>query len=159
MTQFVFKNEGKMSLKNLHISCNHPDVFSLDTQLTPEEISFKDSTYEMLDGGSARHSPITQLASTRMNKPVQVLLDNDQLPPNAEISVPVWIHGIATPGVHELDFLFYYEPLDRTPGVQYRVLHQTVRIQTLATLNVSASVRTSSSRFFRKEIDNKQTDR
>ncbi len=148
MTQFVFKNEGKMALKNLYIHCNHPQNSCIDTQSTNEDINTKESIYEMLDKGNLWHSSVDNLACSDLETPLKVPLPNGLLLPGDEISVPVWIHGIATPGVHELDYLFYYEPAESTASVPYRVLHQTVRIQTLVTLNLSACVRRSSSSFF-----------
>eukprot|EP00794_Sanderia_malayensis_P018865 gene18865-20765_t len=156
MTQFVFKNEGKMALKNLHIYCNHPENSCIDKQSTTEDINSKESIYELVDKESVRHSLFDNTCDVDLESPLNVPLRNGLLLPGEEISVPVWIHGIATPGVHELDYLFYYEPEKPTSAVPYRVLHQTVRLQTLATLNLSACVRKSSSELFptMDEVDN-----
>ncbi len=159
MTQFVFKNDGKVGLKNLHIYCNHPQSLSIDTQSTTDDINSKDSIYEMLDGGRVHHSHIKNISCQDNERPVKVPLKNEVLLPGEEISVPVWIHGITSPGVHELDFIFYYESVESRTDVPYRVLHQTVRIQTLATLSLSACVKKSSSSFFSPNEDDQNFER
>ena len=159
MTQFVFKNTGKTAMKNLYISCNRPECFSLDTQSFYESLNSKDTIYAMVDGGNVQHSSADRLLQKNDNEVVKVPLENGVLLPNAEISVPVWIHGIAIPGVHELDYLFYYEPVNKIPEIHYRVMHQTVRIQTLATLNLSAGIRKSSAGFFKSKIGDRTSAR
>lgn len=159
MTQFIFKNTGKTAMKNLYISCNRPECFSLDTQSFFEDLNSKDTIYEMLDGGNVQHSSADKLLQKNNNEIVKVPLENGVLLPNAEISIPVWIHGISIPGVHELDYLFYYEPVNKIPEIHYRVMHQTVRIQTLATLNLSAGVRRSSAGFFKSKMGDGTSER
>eukprot|EP00795_Rhopilema_esculentum_P001366 gene1366-15771_t len=149
LTQFVFKNSGKTPLKNLYISCNKPESFSVDMQLMSEDLKSKDNIYKTVDGNSMKHSAAEILSPGTAEQVIKVPLEDEVLLPNAEIIVPVWIHGTSTPGVHELDFLFYYEPVNPVPGVPYRVTQQTIRLQTLATLNLSAAVKKSSASFFK----------
>ena len=158
MTQFVFKNSGKTALKSLHISCNRPECFSLDGQSFDGDTYSKDAIYEMIDGGSTHHSTAENLSPESVREIVKVPLENGLLQPNAEISVPVWIHGMSTPGVHELDFLFYYEPLNHVRDIPYRVMHQTVRLQTLSTLNLSAGKRQTSTDFFKVYNEETKTE-
>lgn len=158
MTQFVFKNSGKTALKNLHISCNKPECFSLDDQSFSGDPYSKEAIYEMIDGSTIMHSSADIFSPDSVREVVKVPLENDLLPPNAEISVPIWIHGTSTAGVHELDFLFYYEPINQLPDVPYRVMHQTVRLQTLSTLNLSAGLRRTSADFFNIENEDSKSD-
>lgn len=153
MTQFVFKNSGKTALRNLYISCSKPECFSLDGQTINGDAYLKEAIYEMIDGGSMLHSTADISSPDSLQEVVKVPLESDLLQPNAEISVPIWIHGTSHPGVHELDFLFYYEPLNPLPCVPYRVMHQTVRLQTLATLSLSAGVRITSTDCFKADDD------
>ena len=154
LTQFVFKNTGRTALKNLYISCNRPECFSLDCQSFDGDSYLKDAIYEMFDGKSIHHSCADIVAPNFLRGVVKVPLENDLLQPNVEISIPIWIHGIPTAGVHELDFLFYYEPSNHVPHIPYRVMHQTVRLQTLSTLDLFGKLRQTSADHFHEENRN-----
>ena len=153
LTQFVFRNIGRTALKNLYISCNRPECFSLDGQMSNSDMIPKDAIYETFDGGPIHHSVADIPAPDSQQRTVKVPLEYDLLQPNAEISVPIWIHGISTSGVHELDFLFYYEPQNHVPDIPYRVLYQTVRLQTLSTLELFVRLRQSSTDHFKEESE------
>lgn len=151
LTHFLFKNTGRTALRNLYISCNRPECFSLDVRPFDGDTYSKDAIYELFDGGSIHHSYADIPAPDSLREVVKVPLENDLLQPNAEISVPIWIHGIPISGVHELDFLFYYEPSNHVPDVPYRVMHQTVRLQTLSTLELFARSCQTSADHFKEE--------
>jgi len=157
LTQFVFRNIGRTALKNLYISCNRPECFSLDGQMSDSDMIPKDAIYETFDGGPIHHSVADIPAPDSQQRTVKVPLEYDLLQPNAEISVPIWIHGISTSGVHELDFLFYYEPQNHVPDIPYRVLYQTVRLQTLSTLELFVRLRQSSTDHFKEESEDTRT--
>ena len=43
---------------------------------------------------------------------IRIPLPNGQLSPRDSVTVPMWIHGGAEPGVQEMDFLFCYQPVE-----------------------------------------------
>ena len=159
MTQFVFKNIGQMSIKNIHATCNRSECLSFGFTSSENDNESKDQIYETSVDLKQKHEAIDGSMLSKLNPSgvMKVPLPEDTLFPGAEVFIPVWIHGINQPGVHELDFLFYYEPVETVHKLPYRVVHQTVRIQTLSTMNVTATMRKGQSLPSYQECDDAET--
>lgn len=67
------------------------------------------------------------------------------LMPGASVQLPMWLHGPDEEGVHEINFLFYYESLKKQPKIRHRILRHTAVVCTSRSLNVRASVCRSNS--------------
>ena len=59
---------------------------------------------------SAMESSICDTNSS--NSVVNIPVPNAVLKPGEVVSVPLWLRGNDIGGVHEVDFLFYYEPVN-----------------------------------------------
>ena len=130
---FTLKNTGQETMKNVYLVCSCPRSFAFKSQCTNEK-----SRYNVKD------DLITVEDMNREFKGiVKVPLSDNKLLPGDEVTMEVSVYGALTPGVHEIYFLFYYEPLELVKNVPYRLIQQMVCIQTLSTLNVSTSVQKS----------------
>lgn len=130
---FTFKNIGGVSFKNLYIMCSYPQAFSF------EGTSVKwDYAKDMND------TPIIKLdANTVPRDIVKIPLSNEMLCPDKMLTVPVSVYGLPIAGVHEIYFLFYYEPCEEIQNVPYRLVQQMIRVQTLSTMSIMTSAQPS----------------
>lgn len=129
---FTFKNTGQEAMKNVYLVCSCPRSFAFKS--TTEEKSrynIKDNLITIED------------INREFKGIVKVPLTDNKLLPGDEVTTEVSVHGARSPGVHEIDFLFYYEPFDSVKNVPYRLIQQMVCIQTLSTLNISTSIQKS----------------
>ncbi|XP_070190978.1 trafficking protein particle complex subunit 8-like isoform X2 [Littorina saxatilis] len=60
------------------------------------------------------------------------------LHPGQSVSLPVWLRGNDIGGVHEVDVLFYYEPVAPRTPVKHRVLRHRAVVNTVESLSVRA---------------------
>jgi len=125
---FTFKNIGKIGLKNLYVTCNIPECFAFGK---------RDSQLSTLDENILKNSNCIS------EKNVCIDLDDGILQPKSEITLPVWIYGLEKCGIHEIYFLFYYEPVEQIKKAPYRLLQQMVRLQTLSTLSLKLEERSN----------------
>lgn len=129
---FTFKNRGQDAMKNVYLVCSCPRSFAFKS-CTGEK-----SRYQLKD------NLITiEDINREFEGIVKVPLTDNKLLPGDEVKMEVSVHGALTPGVHEIDFLFYYEPFESVKNVPYRLIQQMVCIQTLSTLSISTSIQKS----------------
>ena len=144
---FHFKNIGQICMKNLHVICSQPNYFSYGKQINNnnDKVNMLNSSninynLEACENGK-QAVRINSKSPLCNNDVIRIPLDDDRLMPNAEIMLPVYVYGVQTPGVHEINFIFYYEPEEIIKEVPYRLVQQMIRIQTLSSLTMSVSTR------------------
>uniref|UniRef100_A0A8D0GHK1 Trafficking protein particle complex subunit 8 n=1 Tax=Sphenodon punctatus TaxID=8508 RepID=A0A8D0GHK1_SPHPU len=71
---------------------------------------------------------------------IDVPLPDSVLLPGASVQLPMWLRGPDEEGVHEINFLFYYESIKKHSKMCHRVLRHTAVICTSRSLNVRATV-------------------
>uniref|UniRef100_A0A8C2PJP6 Trafficking protein particle complex 8 n=1 Tax=Capra hircus TaxID=9925 RepID=A0A8C2PJP6_CAPHI len=76
---------------------------------------------------------------------ISVPLPDTVLLPGASVQLPMWLRGPDAEGVHEINFLFYYESVKKQPKIRHRILRHTAVICTSRSLNVRATVCRSNS--------------
>lgn len=76
---------------------------------------------------------------------IPVPLPDSVLLPGASVQLPMWLRGPDEEGVHEINFLFYYESVKKQPKKRHRILRHTAVICTSRSLNVRATVCRSNS--------------
>ena len=142
---FTFKNTGQLPMKNVYLTCSCPRMFAFKFGIGKHNNSSSNnneklSTYIVKDNLMTVNEEI-------LNKDykgiVKVPLADDKLLPGDEVTMEVSVYGALGCGVHEIYFLFYYEPFEEVKNVPYRLLQQMVCIQTLSTLNISTSLQKS----------------
>lgn len=131
---FTFKNIGSVPLKSVHLVCSCPQAFSFDGEAI---------TWDYVATDNPEEKVLKIMNNTSNCDILKLPLNEDVLCPGEVLTIPVSVYGLTTPGVHELYFLFYYEPAESISKVKYRLVQQMIRMQTLSTMTVNTSVQPS----------------
>ncbi|XP_074843342.1 trafficking protein particle complex subunit 8 isoform X7 [Carettochelys insculpta] len=154
-----FVNVSKCPLTALKVVSKHPEFFTFGgntAALTPLSPSASEncSAYKTVVTDST--SVCTALMSSASSvdfgvgtgsqpEVIHVPLPDSVLLPGASVQLPMWLHGPDEEGVHEINFLFYYESIKKHSKMCHRVLRHTAVICTSRSLNVRATVCRSNS--------------
>ncbi|XP_021120775.1 trafficking protein particle complex subunit 8 isoform X5 [Heterocephalus glaber] len=154
-----FANVSKCPLTGLKVVSKRPEFFTFGGNtavLTPLSPSASEncSAYKTVVTDSA--SVCTALVSSASSvgfgigigcqpEVIPVPLPDTVLLPGTSVQLPMWLRGPDEEGVHEINFLFYYESVKKQPKIQHRILRHTAVICTSRSLNVKATVCRSNS--------------
>ncbi|ERE83769.1 trafficking protein particle complex subunit 8-like protein [Cricetulus griseus] len=154
-----FVNVSKCPLTGLKVVSKRPEFFTFGVNtaaLTPLSPSTSEncSAYKTVVTGSP--STGTALVSSASSvdfgtstgqqlEAIPVPLPDSVLLPGASVQLPMWLRGPDEEGVHEINFLFYYESVKKQPKRRHRILRHTAVICTSRSLNVRATVCRSNS--------------
>lgn len=113
-------NAGRSSLQSLRVTSSHPRFFTFGRNSDLPKYPY---IYQMR--GSQCSSISATLTSTVPGKDeflvlpdvLDIPLPNDVLKPGETVSLPMWVRGNDIGGIHEVDFLFYYEPVKHPSNV------------------------------------------
>ncbi|XP_064409705.1 trafficking protein particle complex subunit 8 isoform X2 [Latimeria chalumnae] len=153
-TYVEFMNVSKCPLTGLKVVSKHPEFFTFGsstaalTPLTPtasENCSaYKTVVTESTSACSALTSSVSPVdfGVDSENPPgvIDIPLPDSVLLPGGSIQLPMWLRGPDEEGVHEINFLFYYESNEKHSQMRHRVLRHTAVICTSRSLNVRATV-------------------
>uniref|UniRef100_A0A8C7SYK2 Trafficking protein particle complex 8 n=1 Tax=Oncorhynchus mykiss TaxID=8022 RepID=A0A8C7SYK2_ONCMY len=157
-----FCNVSHVPLCGLRVASTHPDFFtfgssSLATPLTPlSPTSFENcSAYKTLatppgaTPGSVTAVTLVSAADfgsggggvfgTGGKRVAEIPLGEGTLTPGESTQLPLWLRGPDQEGVHEINFLFYYEGAEKGGKISHRVLRHTVFICASRSLSVRAT--------------------
>ncbi|XP_055800032.1 trafficking protein particle complex subunit 8 isoform X2 [Salvelinus fontinalis] len=156
-----FCNVSHVPLCGLRVASTHPDFFtfgssSLATPLTPlSPTSFENcSAYKTLatppgaTPGSVTAVTLVSAADfgsgggvfgTGSKRVAEIPLGEGTLTPGESTQLPLWLRGPDQEGVHEINFLFYYESAEKGGKISHRVLRHTVFICASRSLSVRAT--------------------
>ncbi|KAG9348071.1 hypothetical protein JZ751_004096 [Albula glossodonta] len=156
-----FVNVSKVPLTGLRVVSKHPEFFTFGSQTAPvtplsPTASENCSAYKTVVTGSASADG-DQPCSTSLVSPadfgagrdgqcpgvVDIPLPDSVLQPGCSIQLPMWLRGPDREGVHEINYLFYYESMEKTSKLSHRVLRHTAIICASRSLSVRATVRRS----------------
>nr|XP_042710800.1 trafficking protein particle complex subunit 8 isoform X10 [Chrysemys picta bellii] len=149
-----FVNVSKCPLTALKVVSKHPEFFTFGgntavlTPLSPSasencsayKTVVTDSTSVCTGLMSSASSVNFGLGTGSQPEVIHVPLPDSVLLPGASIQLPMWLHGPDEEGVHEINFLFYYESIKKHSKMCHRVLRHTAVICTSRSLNVRATV-------------------
>ncbi|XP_029778813.1 trafficking protein particle complex subunit 8 isoform X4 [Suricata suricatta] len=154
-----FVNVSKSPLTGLKVVSKRPEFFTFGGNtavLTPLSPSASEncSAYKTVVTDSA--AVCTALVSSASSvdfgigigsqpEVIPVPLPDTVLLPGASVQLPMWLRGPDEEGVHEINFLFYYESVKKQPKIRHRILRHTAVICTSRSLNVRATVCRSNS--------------
>ncbi|XP_005372804.1 PREDICTED: trafficking protein particle complex subunit 8 isoform X2 [Chinchilla lanigera] len=149
-----FANVSSCPLTGLKVVSKRPEFFTFGgntAALTPLSPSASEncSAYKTVVTDSA--SVCTALTSSASSvdfgigigsqpEVIPVPLPDTVLLPGASVQLPMWLRGPDEEGVHEINFLFYYESVKKQPKIRHRILRHTAVICTSRSLNVKATV-------------------
>ncbi|CAB1332152.1 unnamed protein product [Coregonus sp. 'balchen'] len=163
-----FCNVSRVTLCGLRVASTHPDFFtfgstSLATPLTPlSPTSFENcSAYKTLatppgatpgsvaavtlvsagdfGSGTGLGGGGVSGAGTGGKWVAEIPLGEGTLKPGESTQLPLWLRGPDQEGVHEINFLFYYESAEKGGKISHRVLRHTVFICVSRSLSVRAT--------------------
>ncbi|XP_012581389.1 PREDICTED: trafficking protein particle complex subunit 8 isoform X3 [Condylura cristata] len=154
-----FVNVSKCPLTGLKVVSKHPEFFTFGGNtavLTPLSPSTSEncSAYKTVvtDSTSVCTALISSASSVDFGtgigsqpEVIPVPLPDTVLLPGASVQLPMWLRGPDEEGVHEINFLFYYESIKKQPKIRHRILRHTAVICTSRSLNVRATVCRSNS--------------
>ncbi|KAF4803267.1 Trafficking protein particle complex subunit 8 [Turdus rufiventris] len=149
-----FVNVSKCPLTALKVVSKHPEFFTFGGNtavLTPLSPSASEncSAYKTVvtDPTSVRTALLSSASSADFGvgtggspEVIQVPLPDAVLLPGASVQLPMWLRGPDEEGVHEINFLFYYESIKKHSKMCHRVLRHTAVICTSRSLHVRATV-------------------
>ncbi|OXB81697.1 UNVERIFIED_CONTAM: hypothetical protein H355_008946 [Colinus virginianus] len=148
-----FVNVSKCPLTALKVVSKHPDFFTFGANtavLTPLSPSASEncSAYKTVvtDPTSVRTALLSSASSVDFGvgtggqpEVIHVPLPDSILLPGASVQLPMWLRGPDEEGVHEINFLFYYEGIKRHSKMCHRVLRHTAVICTSRSLHIRAT--------------------
>ncbi|KAM4028317.1 trafficking protein particle complex subunit 8 isoform 2-T2 [Anomaloglossus baeobatrachus] len=149
-----FVNVSKSPLTGLKVVSKRPEFFTFGSNtaaLTPlspaasENCSaYKTVITDSTSGCSVLTSSVTPVdfgfGGGKQPEVVDIPLTDSVLAPGASVQLPLWLRGPDEEGVHEINFLFYYESTEKQSRMRHRVLRHTAVICTSKSLNVRATV-------------------
>ncbi|KAM8967666.1 trafficking protein particle complex subunit 8 isoform 2-T2 [Pelodytes ibericus] len=149
-----FVNVSNCPMTGLRVVSKRPEFFTFGSNtdaLTPlsPTASMNCSAYKTVVTDSTSGSSVLTSSATPVdfnigggNQPevVEIPLTDSVLAPGASVQLPLWLRGPDEEGVHEINFLFYYESTAKQSRMRHRVLRHTAVICTSKSLNVRASV-------------------
>ncbi|KAK3581188.1 hypothetical protein CHS0354_024722 [Potamilus streckersoni] len=135
-----FTNSGSSPLHRLKVACSNPKFFTLSSHGESPKFAGVYHTDNITDGINRTHFTTTLNCKDagNVNRVVDISIPNGILQPKSTISIPAWIRGDDIGGIHEVDFLFYYEPVQKMSKIRHRLLRHTTIVNTIESLSVRA---------------------
>ncbi|XP_073673155.1 trafficking protein particle complex subunit 8 isoform X3 [Garra rufa] len=163
-----FVNVSAVPLTGLRVASTHPEFFTFGgaasdlTPVTPTAAehcsAYKTVAMPPSEATVALVSPAA-FGVTSGDRPVvaEIPLSRGVLGPGEALQIPLWLRGPDREGVHEINFLFYYESIEKTAKLSHRVLRHTAFICASRSLSVRATASRSNTLHGReKETEERQ---
>ncbi|XP_061894359.1 trafficking protein particle complex subunit 8 isoform X2 [Entelurus aequoreus] len=149
-----FCNVSGVTLCGLRVASTHPDFFTFGSQATTPVTPLSPNSAENCSAyktiatppGSSGASETLVSAEdfSPLSNVVDIPINGGILHPGESTQLPLWLRGPDQEGVHEINFLFYYESPEKGTKISHRVLRHTVFICGSRSLSVQASACCSS---------------
>ncbi|XP_029285270.1 trafficking protein particle complex subunit 8 isoform X2 [Cottoperca gobio] len=150
-----FCNVSGVALCGLRVASTHPDFFTFGSQTTTPVTPLSPtsaencSAYKTLATSRQPDSVASEMLVSaedfsKSSGVMKIPIDGGTLQPGESTQLPLWLRGPDQEGVHEINFLFYYESTEKGIKISHRVLRHTVFICASRSLSVQASACRSS---------------
>ncbi|XP_050396209.1 trafficking protein particle complex subunit 8 isoform X1 [Patella vulgata] len=141
--EIEFTNCGRSPLRTLKLTTSHPEfcTFGVGSDLPKYPYVYQQRSSKT---DTSMCDKIDKKDFFNVSNVLDILLSDNVLKPGETISLPMWLRGNDIGGVHEVDFLFYYEPLTHQSKIKYRILRHRAIINTVESLSVHVSAFQSS---------------
>ncbi|XP_054880101.1 trafficking protein particle complex subunit 8 isoform X2 [Poeciliopsis prolifica] len=150
-----FCNVSAVALCGLRVASTHPDFFTFGSQSTapftlPSSRSaenysaFVTFPTPLQPGSMSSETLVSAPACSQPSGVTEIPIHGSTLQPGQSVQLPLWLRGPDQEGVHEINFLFYYENTEKGLKISHRVLRHTVFICASRSLSVQASACRSS---------------
>uniref|UniRef100_A0A3B5KZV1 Uncharacterized protein n=1 Tax=Xiphophorus couchianus TaxID=32473 RepID=A0A3B5KZV1_9TELE len=144
-----FCNVSAVALCGLRVASTHPDFFTFGSQSTapftpPSPRSAENcSAYvtfpnPLQPGSMSSETLVSAPACSQPSGVTEIPIHGSTLQPGQSVQLPLWLRGPDQEGVHEINFLFYYENTEKGLKISHRVLRHTVFICASRSLSVQA---------------------
>uniref|UniRef100_A0A8C7XGM6 Trafficking protein particle complex subunit 8 n=1 Tax=Oryzias sinensis TaxID=183150 RepID=A0A8C7XGM6_9TELE len=142
-----FCNVGAVALCGLRVASTHPEFFTFGcnnpTPSSPASAehgsAYKTFAATVQPGSVVSEVEVCAQDFSQLSGVLEIPIDGGTLHPGQSIQLPLWLRGPDQEGVHEINFLFYYESTEKGLKVSHRVLRHTVFICASRSLSVQAS--------------------
>lgn len=116
-----FCNVSAVPLGGVHVASTHPDFFTFGSQASTPPIpasaencsAYKSFATNLRPGSEASESLVSAEQFGQPSGGVELPLQGRTLQPGESIRLPLWLRGPDQEGVHEINFLFYYESSEK----------------------------------------------
>ncbi|XP_072246347.1 trafficking protein particle complex subunit 8 isoform X2 [Leuresthes tenuis] len=150
-----FCNVSDVALCGLRVASTHPHFFTFGNQattpLTPPSpasaescSAYKTFAMPLQPGSVASEMLVSAEDFSQPSGVMKIPISGSTLQPGESCQLPLWLRGPDQEGVHEINFLFYYESTEKGLKISHRVLRHTVFICASRSLSVQASACRSS---------------
>lgn len=147
-----FCNVSGVALCGLRVASTHPAFFTFGSQATTplsptsaENCSaYKTLATPLQLDSEAPESLVSAEDFSQPSGVIEIPIDGSTLQPGESTQLPLWLRGPDQEGVHEINFLFYYESTEKGLKISHRVLRHTVFICASRSLSIQASACRSS---------------
>lgn len=138
-----FTNIGTSPLHKLKLATSTPEFITLGGH---GELPKFPCVYQSVSEVSGEETKCCCNTKDKVSSVMDIPLPNRTLQPKNTVSVPAWVRGNDIGGVHDVHFMFYYEPVTtNTPKVRHRLQRHTAVINTLESLSVRSVARRANS--------------
>ncbi|XP_075997687.1 trafficking protein particle complex subunit 8 isoform X2 [Genypterus blacodes] len=147
-----FCNVSGVALCGLRVASTHPEFFTFGSRATTPVTPLSPTSAENCSAYKTLvTSPEAQSGSvgaemlvlaedfSQPSGVMEIPVEGGTLRPGESVQLPLWLRGPDQEGVHEINFLFYYESKDKGGKISHRVLRHTVFICASRSLSVRAS--------------------
>ena len=114
-----FTNTGSSPLRNLKVALSNPKFFTLGDHSDIPKFS---GVYhiEKFNEASSNCNLCTSADKdfSSLSRVMDINIPGGVLHPNTSATVLAWVRGNDIGGIHEVNFLFYYEPAQQMPKVR-----------------------------------------
>ena len=112
-----FTNTGSSPLRNLKVALSNPKFFTLGDHSDIPKFS---GVYHIENAPSFNCSLCTPADKdfSKLSRVMDISIPGGTLHPNSTVTVLAWVRGNDIGGIHEVNFLFYYEPAQQMPKVR-----------------------------------------
>lgn len=113
-----FTNVGSSPLHKLKITSTNPEFYTFgchgDLPMFP---CIYQTKTEVKEDQTNSHTSVC-LENVTVSSVLDISLPSGTLQPKSTVSVPAWIRGNDIGGIHEIDFIFYYEPVQENTKIR-----------------------------------------
>ena len=116
-----FTNIGSSPLHKLKVASTQPEFFTLggkNGQLPKFPCVYQ--TVDEVPNSDSNNSKCQSVSkdTVHLSRVVDIELPANMLQPKSTLSIPVWIRGNDIGGIHDIHFMFYYQPVQNLPNIK-----------------------------------------
>lgn len=127
-----FCNVSGVALCGLRVASTHPDFFTFGSQATTPLTPLSPTSAENCSAYKTLVTPFQPdsvasemlVSAEDFSQPsgvMEIPINGNTLQPGESTQLPLWLRGPDQEGVHEINFLFYYESTEKGNKIRYKL--------------------------------------